>query len=88
MTYPVCCAAVPDRMRGTRRTRRTTCSACSSTRAAGSARPPRRRCPSCTRLLREVPDLDRRLSYFGRWRLFDTDEAIRAGVGELLAATG
>lgn len=39
------------------------------------------------RLLRGVPALDERLSYFGGWRTFDTDESIRAAVGELLTVT-
>jgi hypothetical protein len=37
------------------------------------------------RLLHEVPELDRRLYYFTGWRGFETDESIRAAVGELLA---
>lgn len=37
------------------------------------------------RLLREVPDLDRRLHYFSGWRGFETDESIRAAVDDLLA---
>lgn len=51
------------------------------TRIGGAARP-------AARLLREVPHLDRRLHYFSGWRGFDTDESIRAAIGELLATAG
>ncbi|MFI7017985.1 hypothetical protein [Streptomyces sp. NPDC050164] len=40
------------------------------------------------RLLRGVPDIDRRLFYFSGWRGFETDESVRAVVAELLAAAG
>ncbi|MDC0767727.1 hypothetical protein [Streptomyces sp. HD] len=36
------------------------------------------------RLLRGVPDLDRRLYYFSGWRGFETDESIRTAVDDLL----
>ena len=36
--------------------------------------------------LRAVPDLDQRLHYFGNWRAFTEDEAIRGAVADLLAA--
>ncbi|MEU6178500.1 hypothetical protein [Streptomyces coeruleorubidus] len=38
------------------------------------------------RLLRGVPDLDRRLFYFSGWRGFETDESVRTAVAALLAA--
>ncbi|MFC1418160.1 hypothetical protein [Streptacidiphilus cavernicola] len=39
-------------------------------------------------VLQDVPRLDQRLHYFGSWRAFTEDEAIRRAVSDLLAVTG